>query len=92
MLTFHEPILFCLLIALQVAGVLSLIVARVCEKAESATWYQGLFIGCLLAVGIATALTIRLENACWISCAATLGVMSVGANIDTGSRGEVVEY
>ena len=92
MLSLPEPILFCLAIVLQVAGVASLIVARVSERRGSPFPYQCLFILCLLAVGLATMFAIHAQNNWWVSCAGTLGVMSVGAIVDTGTRRQVVDF
>ncbi len=73
---------FWLIIATQLAGVTSVIVARCSERSGGAAVFQRTFFICLLAVGCTTVLSIWLQNPGWWSGGATLSLMAVGATFD----------
>jgi len=80
-----EHLVFWTVVAVQIVGVLSVALARLSERSCIRTISQRTFFACLLAVGLATMFAIRLHSANWLPCAATLGLMSVGATLDCGS-------
>lgn len=81
----NEFCLFWIVVAVQVVGLLSVAVARLTEHSSIRTISQRTFFACLLAVGVVTMFAIQAHSANWLPCAATLGLMSVGATIDCGS-------
>jgi hypothetical protein len=81
----NELCVFWAVVAIQIVGVLSVAVARLTEDSCIRTIFHRTFFVCLLAVGLATIFAIRLQSANWLPCAATLGLMSVGATLDCGS-------
>jgi len=87
-----EAILFWIVVAIQVAGVASIAIAQVSERSWARCAFQRVFFVCLLAVGLATMLAIYLRDPNWLPCAATLGLMSVGATLDFGTRSRAVEF
>ena len=62
-----------------------------CERCEAGALCQEIFFVSLLAMGLATVLAILQGQACWLSGAATLGVMSVGATFDVRSSRRTLE-
>ncbi len=80
-----EALIFWIILATQVAGVSSLIVARFGERSWGADAFRRTFFICLLAVGLATVSAIHLQSATWLLGAATLGLMAVGGTLDCGA-------
>jgi len=87
-----EGILFCVAVAIQVAGVTSIVVAQASERSWARSVFQRAFFVCLLAVGLATVLAIYHRDPNWLPCATTLGLMSVGGTLDFGTRRRVAEF
>ncbi|MCH5376370.1 MAG: hypothetical protein JJ992_20565, partial [Planctomycetes bacterium] len=77
-----EAFIFWVVLATQIAGVLSVVVARLGERSWGAAVFQRTFFVCLFAVGVATISAIHLHAASWVMGAATLGMMAVGATVD----------
>ncbi|MBC8871406.1 MAG: hypothetical protein H8E44_18435 [Planctomycetes bacterium] len=90
--TLSESLLFWIVVALQVAGVASVAIAQVSERSWARSVFQHAFFVCLVAVGLATMFAIYLRDPNWLPCAATLGLMSVGATLDLGSHRSAVEF
>jgi hypothetical protein len=73
-------------VAIQVAGAISVIGARLSERAWAKSLFQRSFFVCLLIIGATTMAAIYCGKGTWLPSAATLGLMSVGATLDCGSR------
>lgn len=71
-----------LMIAIQSLGVASMVLARVGERSSVRHIAQSVFFTCLMLVGGLTLWAITCGGCCWLSCGATLSVMSVGATVD----------
>jgi hypothetical protein len=80
----HETI-FWLAIGIQCMGIISVLAARMSEHSRSCGFYQTTMIGSLLAVGLVTIMALSQGNSNWHSCAMTLGMMCIGATIDSRS-------
>jgi hypothetical protein len=80
-----EALIFWIVLATQVAGLSSLVVARLGERSWGAAVFRRTFFVCLLAVGLATISAIHIQAASWLLGAATLGMMAVGATLDCGA-------
>lgn len=85
MLSLNDVLLFVLVVSIQGIGIASVIVARLTERSWARDVSQQIFFASLLLVGLATAASLYLDSSNWLPCAATLGVMSVGATLDLGS-------
>lgn len=70
------------MIAIQSLGVASMVLARVGERSRVRPLAQSIFFTCLMLVGGLTLWAITSGGCCWLSCGATLSVMSVGATVD----------
>jgi hypothetical protein len=82
MLTLHGLFLFVLIVAIQCVGIFSVVVARLSERSWAQAISQYAFFASLSLVGIATIAYLYLGSSNWLPCAATLGVMAVGATLD----------
>jgi len=89
MSSISEHCVFWLVVAIQLLGVVSVAAARLTERSCIRAMCQHTFFVCLLAVGLATMFAIHLQSPNWLPCAATLGLMSVGATLDCGSYRDV---
>jgi hypothetical protein len=78
----HPMLLFSAMILIQVVGLSSVIFARLSEHSWAQAGCQRFFFVCLLCVGVATVLAAKWGSGCWLSCGATLSLMSVGATLD----------
>lgn len=74
----------CLMIVVQSLGVVSMLAARLSERSRGRNVWQTVFFTCLMLVGGLTLWAITSGGCCWLSCGATLSVMSVGATVDFG--------
>ena len=69
-------------VLVQIAGITSMVIARISECSTRKCRYQTFFFATLLLVGIFSALMIGAGSNCSVFCAATLPVMVVGATLD----------
>lgn len=86
MLAANENTIFWMTVAVQCLGIASMIFARISERWTGRVFFQSVFLFCLLAVGLATAATVYLNDGNWHPCAMTLAVMCVGGTVDLNSR------
>jgi hypothetical protein len=82
---FNDAFLLWTAIAIQIAGAVSVVGIRLTERSWARGLCQRAFFICLLAVGLATMSAIYLDKGSWLPCAATLGLMAVGATLDCSS-------
>jgi hypothetical protein len=79
---FSETFIFWIVLVTQLAGIASVVVARLSERSCGAALGQRTFFVCLIAVGLTTVLAIWLQAGSWLSGATTLGLMALGATFD----------
>ena len=79
---YDTSVIFPLLVAVQLLGLLSAWIARLCEGSSRQTAAQRLFFFSLALVGVATVVSLGLRPGDWLSSAAVLSVMVVGAVCD----------
>jgi cell division protein FtsW (lipid II flippase) len=84
MLPASEMTLICFYASVQVLGLMSLICARLTGECWQHRLSRGAFLSCLVAVGLATMLAVGSNSGWWVSCGATLSLMSVGGTLDLG--------
>lgn len=78
----NDAVIVCVSVLVQIAGVTSMVIARISECSAKRCRYQTFFFATLLLVGIFSALMIEVGSNCSLFCAATLPVMVVGATLD----------
>lgn len=86
MLPTHDFV-FWALAAIQFMGLASCIITRLGEATWAASPCRQMFMASLMAVCMATMGAMYCGSPCWVSCGATLSIMSVGATIDL--RGQI---
>ncbi len=77
-----EVLAIAAIVAIQLAGAVSVVVARLAERSPATGSAQKWFFVLLVAVGLSTMITLSAGHAIWFSGAATLGLMSIGATAD----------
>jgi hypothetical protein len=81
-MTPSHDVLFWTFAVVQVLGLCLCFATRLVEATRVATPCRGLFAASLLVLCGATIAALYCGSYCWISCGATLSIMSVGATID----------
>jgi len=79
---FDSPAALWLLVAAQILGVLSAFAARFSEGSPRQAISQGMFLGVLPLMGVATLLALAVGPGCWLGCATTLAVMVLTVTCD----------
>jgi hypothetical protein len=74
------------ILAIQLAGAASVLHTRRNERSHSSGSAQRWFFILLFAVGLATMIGIHTGHSTWLSGAATLGLMAIGATVDLRSE------
>ncbi|MCA9145553.1 MAG: hypothetical protein H6823_00705 [Planctomycetaceae bacterium] len=80
----QDTVLFCIAIIVQAAAILSVLIARVSERAESQVRYERFFFACLALVAIICLLTTWTGTGSWMMNGFTLATMALGVTIDIG--------
>jgi len=86
-LAHDHDVVFWSLAAIQLLGLVTCFATRLVEATRHASPCRHLFVVSLIAVGGATMAAMYCGSSCWVSCGATLSLMSVGATIDF--RGQI---
>lgn len=80
-----DPVLCWCLFAIQLVGLISMVLARMPETSSLHAFCRTCFLVCLIVVGLATIGTaIDCQTSCWAWCATIFSVMAVGATADLG--------
>ena len=81
-----DPVLCWCLFAIQLVGLISMVLARMPETTSLHAFCRTCFLGCLIVVGLATIGTSIdcHTTSCWAWCATIFSVMAVGATADLG--------
>ena len=87
-----QAIVVCVTVLVQIAGIVSMAIARISECSARKCRYQAFFFASLLLVGVFSALMIGSSSNCSVFCAATLPVMVVGATLDMRSTSSDTPY
>jgi hypothetical protein len=82
-----EGLLFAGVTAIQVLGILALMLARVGQRSNSPGLFQALFLFCLTVVGLSAVVGAGYGSGYWIVSGVTLAIMVVGGTLDcSGTR------
>jgi len=82
-----QDLVFWSLALVQVLGLASCVLTRLAEATKIASPFRRVFAASLCVVCLATMAAMYCNSICWISCGATLSIMSLGATIDV--RGQI---
>jgi hypothetical protein len=80
-----DPVLCWCLFAIQVLGIVSMLLARMPATTSLHSLCRTCFLGCLVVVGLATiGASIDCQSSAWAWCATVFSMMAVGAAADLG--------
>jgi hypothetical protein len=80
-----DPVLCWCLFAIQVVGLVCMLLARMPAYSALHCFCRSCFFGCLVIVGLATIGTaMDCHTSCWAWCATIFSMMAVGAAADLG--------
>lgn len=82
----HPAAFTCVLVIIQIAGLMSACAVRRSEESRYRVTYECVFVGAMIVVGILTILTVTLGPGRWLAPGATLSIMAVVALLDFGRR------
>jgi hypothetical protein len=84
LLAADPALLFWSLAAIHIAGLVSMLLARLPRSHRAHTLCHNGFFACLLFVGVVTMLTILTRSNWWVWSGTTFSLMAVGATADLG--------
>ena len=76
---------FCVALVVQAAAILSVVIARLGQRADNQIRYERFFFACLAIVSAICLLTTWTGTGSWIMNGFTLATMSLGATLDLGN-------
>lgn len=80
----QDTVLFCIAIVVQAAAILSVLIARVSERAENQVRYECFFFACLALVAVICFVATWTGTGSWMLNGFTLATMALGVTIDLG--------
>lgn len=80
-----DPFVFWAAAVVQVLGLASVLFGRLPRATKSHDYGRGIFVGCLVVLGLATMIAIGSGSGYWAWCGTTFGVMCVGGTFDISS-------
>ncbi len=83
---FDLQVVFWIVVAVQVAGLLSAWLARRSAGGPGQRPCQWLFLSCLTLVGLTSVVSMGISATSWLFSAATLALMIIGAVWDVGTE------
>ncbi len=78
----NVSVIVCVTVLVQIAGIVSMAIARISQCSAKKCRYEAFFFASLLLVGLFSALMIGSSTDCSVFCAVTLPVMVVGATLE----------
>ena len=82
---FVDPLVFWAAAAVQVLGLASVLFARLPRASKAHDYCRGIFVGCLVVLGLATMVAIGSGSGYWAWCGTTFSLMCVGGTFDVGT-------
>jgi hypothetical protein len=90
--TLADPVVFFwAVLALQVIGLSSMLLARMPHASWLHTCCRHIFIVCLVVGGVATIYAMGSKSDCWAWCGTMFSIMAVGGTADLGRASRVAE-
>jgi cadmium resistance protein CadD (predicted permease) len=80
-----DPLVFWAAAAVQVLGLASVLFARLPQATKSHDYGRGIYLGCLVVLGLATMVAIGSGSGYWAWCGTTFSVMCVGGTFDVST-------
>jgi hypothetical protein len=85
---FNFQVVFWIVVAVQVTGLISAWLARMTAGGRSQRSCQWLFLSCLALVGATSVVSMGISAASWLFSAFTLALMVIAAVWDVGRQAE----
>ena len=81
----QDNVFFCVALVVQAAAILSVVIARLGQRAENQIRYERFFFSCLMLVAAICLLATWTGTGSWMMNGVTLATMSLGATMDLGN-------
>ena len=81
----QDSVFFCVALVVQAAAILSVVIARLGQRAENQVRYERFFFACLALVAAICLLATWTGTGSWMMNGFTLATMSLGATMDLGN-------
>jgi cadmium resistance protein CadD (predicted permease) len=81
---FVDPLVFWAAAIVQMLGLASVLFARLPRRTKSHEYARGIYLGCLVVLGLATMVAIGSGSGYWAWCGTTFSLMAVGGTFDQG--------
>lgn len=82
---FVDPFVFWAAALVQFLGLASVLFARLPRASRSQDYARGIYLGCLVVLGLATMVAIGGGSGYWAWCGITFCLMAVGGTFDQSS-------
>ncbi|MBC7853907.1 MAG: hypothetical protein IAF94_10755 [Pirellulaceae bacterium] len=79
---FVDPLVFWAAALVQVLGLASVLFARLPRASTAQDYGHGVYLGCLVVLGLATMVAIGSGSGYWAWCGTTFSLMCVGGTFD----------
>lgn len=80
-----DPVFLWCLFAIQIVGLVSMVLARMPHCSPLHAFCRTCFLGCLVVVGLALLATATSHSSNWAWCGTVFSIMAVGATADLGT-------
>jgi len=81
----QDNVFFCVALVVQAAAILSVVIARLGQRAENQIRYERFFFSCLMLDAAICLLATWTGTGSWMMNGVTLATMSLGATMDLGN-------
>jgi hypothetical protein len=79
-----DPVFLWSMLAIQMVGLASMVLARMPHTSSVHAICRVLFLGCLVLVGLTTVYAMGCHSSCWAWSGTIFSIMAVGATADLG--------
>jgi len=80
-----DPLVFWSAAAVQFLGLASVLFGRLPKATKAHDYCRGIYVGCLVVLGLATVVAIGSNSGYWAWCGTTFSLMCVGGTFDMGT-------
>ena len=81
----QDSVFFCVALVVQAAAILSVVIARLGQRADNQVRYERFFFACLALVSAICLLASWTGTGSWIMSGFTVATMALGATMDLGN-------
>jgi hypothetical protein len=81
MIEFVDPLGYWGLFLIQVLGLASTLLVRIPRTGRVHDYLRGVYLGCLVVLGLATMAAVGADSVWWAWCGTTFSLMAVGGTV-----------